>query len=524
MKYIYLAIALVFFSCSQDIGNYDYKNLNELTIEGVSDMEIIDVYAFEDSLNISPTITGTKNEVDIKNLTYEWRLVALNANDKEEDDEKNIISREKDLRYFVTLSPQKYYGIYKITDKSTNNIYTKRFFVNVKTMLSLGWAILGEEEDGTPRLDWIHNKSETEDIILLDIWRDHKEEYKERLGRPISIEYSFVMGVGEDYRLINFEKGSYNVDDSTLLASESRNMRYRMGRIPEQVYVRALSPAIQDPNMNIFIDKHGDLYRKPFEPGSVYDTPCNSLGRGEPKFRVAPFYALYGWRGWATSSGTIIYDQDNCRFMELKNGASYPTVATFVNENKGIFESTANREMIFMETRLGNRSLAVLKDKNTQKYYVYVFSLSPYGPGQNTNTLQISYNELKGADLDNVSCFAYDKLNDYLFYAAGENVYRFRIADKGEEVAATKVLNFPGENIVKLKYPKLQAWRANPAWEKQTENHLFVVSNKVGSYSDCGVVRSFGVPMLEGNLIPKKEFKNQGFSKIVDMAFFENMN
>jgi hypothetical protein len=82
LKYITVPalIALVFYSCSKDLGNYDYTDANVITV--TTDMANVDpavvinndsiVVKQNDSLRINILISQTKPSND---LAYEWMII-----------------------------------------------------------------------------------------------------------------------------------------------------------------------------------------------------------------------------------------------------------------------------------------------------------------------------------------------------------------------------------------------------------------------------------------------------------------
>ena len=112
MKKIFLLLCLssiLWISCYDDKGNYDYHEINE--IEGVTDGldSVIYIRQF-DTLRCTPTFAGTFYS-DPEAYSYEWEI------------EKKVVSTELSLVYPVTLS----YGDKNcrliITDKEQGNQY-----------------------------------------------------------------------------------------------------------------------------------------------------------------------------------------------------------------------------------------------------------------------------------------------------------------------------------------------------------------------------------------------------------------
>lgn len=60
-------------SCYEDKGNYDYGNLNEVTIDQADARGTVSV-SFGETVTLAPIITSSRGEEGMKNLTYSWVL------------------------------------------------------------------------------------------------------------------------------------------------------------------------------------------------------------------------------------------------------------------------------------------------------------------------------------------------------------------------------------------------------------------------------------------------------------------
>ncbi len=60
-------------SCYEDKGNYDYGNLNEVTIDQADARGTVSV-SFGETVTLTPIITSSRGEEGMKNLTYSWVL------------------------------------------------------------------------------------------------------------------------------------------------------------------------------------------------------------------------------------------------------------------------------------------------------------------------------------------------------------------------------------------------------------------------------------------------------------------
>ena len=62
-----------FSSCFDDKGNYDYREINELSIAGIGRDTTYTLMAFADVLRLQPEIASTL-EKDESEYEYEWKL------------------------------------------------------------------------------------------------------------------------------------------------------------------------------------------------------------------------------------------------------------------------------------------------------------------------------------------------------------------------------------------------------------------------------------------------------------------
>lgn len=508
MRYLYIFLAVFLFSCNEG-GNYDYREINDITIEGVNDQILYSVISLKDNLKIPTQLSGRFSGKDINGLEYEWKLMPLGVN-SDDSDKNYVISREKDLDHYVTENPGTYYGSYTVIDKINNAKFQKRFFVNVRSLTSEGWAVLCDENNES-RLDWIFNISDDSDEILNNIW----SEKNYNMGRPISLNTSY--GRFGTLRLANVENGSFNLDPLLQTAGENRNMKYQFFTIPDRVDVRGCSPQIwyREPNIFVLVDNKGDIYTKSCDPGSMFDYRSNIVSGETNYFEAAPYVSMHIWKaGMGMAASIMLYDQTNCRFVEYLNESLYPSVA---NIRGALFKPTTNHEMIYMETTMTQNSFALLRNKSTGKYYIYGFRIN--SSGMNTQTF---YSELKGNDLDKIGKISFHNVYNYMFYSAGSKVYRFKIQNDANNIEqAQEVISLPGETIIEIMSPKFAAWTAYKPWETDRANRLVVASNIDNQTTNCGNIRIYDVPSLSQPLVLKKEYVGKGLGKIVDIEYFE---
>ena len=133
---IYVLIYL-FVACYDDMGNYDYHEISEVTIDSVK--ASYRVVSFKDTLQIKPEIKSTGNN---ERFEYLWTIY----NSAEKDDEgiviTDTISREAELEFPVNLKAGDYTIVFKVQNAEDKRELYKTTFLHVETEFSRGFYVL----------------------------------------------------------------------------------------------------------------------------------------------------------------------------------------------------------------------------------------------------------------------------------------------------------------------------------------------------------------------------------------------
>ena len=510
MKYkylLFLALAWCVISCYDDKGNYDYKEINELKISGIEDKVYYEKIAFVDSLKIYPEIESPWYNDDHERYQFTWKLIPSTADVNVDGDTIDyVVSQEKNLILPITEKVGTYRGFFIVSDPGNGISWYKNFYLRVRTLTSEGWMVLCDK-GGESRLDIIFNVNENEDMIAHDLW----QELNFRTGKPIKLINSYRTG-GGSARLFISEKGTYNMDKLDLHVGEDNNLRWEFGAQPEKVEVRAsgISQFGSQTSYWIVVDKNGDAYLNDKKIwGSIFDFPINKL-EGKTPFVAAPFVGV-NYVSTYSGPSVMMYDETNKQFVEVIDGASYPSVMKF--NGTQLFSAQTGQDMVHLESTKNGYNYAILRDPRTGKYFFYGIILN--ASGKNT---QEYYGEVFGPNLDRVKQFACHHMYPYLFYAVDNKVYQFDMSHPDR--AAKEVLSFPGETIQVIKFTAFVAWEAYKDWERARNYQLLVATNvEDKDENGCGIVRMYDVPNLMGDLVQKKE--HMGLGKIVDVTYRE---
>lgn len=266
----FVYFVLLFTSCNNDKGNYDYHEIGKITIAAVEDE--YNVIAFQDILKIEPEVTSTDpNDV----LECYWTLDRKRVGDEDEKKIKlDTISLEKDLSYQIELQQGFYNLTLYVRNRNTEFMVNKRVDLNVTTPFSRGFYVLKEIE-GNSEIDLhVSNTSKMENLLTTANAGAVK-------GKPIGLGMNFAY-----------------------------------------YYLNEASPDIQKANtLNIFTEEDG-LIVKVEDMSTVFT--YESMYYGEPPVNEKPYYMFsYGYGiGYATSAGFYC----NVQWGESSGGYGYPQV------------------------------------------------------------------------------------------------------------------------------------------------------------------------------------------------------
>lgn len=143
-------ISLFVTSCYKDLGNYEYAEINEITIEGIEPEYTIDV---DKVIEIKPNLVATQYS-DTTKFTFQWTF-----------DGKEVATT-KDLTMTVNLSTGQRNGKYIITDIKTGvKTYTK-FLLNVSSATAGDLYVVLSKSKGKAELSYLRLDKENSEFVV----------------------------------------------------------------------------------------------------------------------------------------------------------------------------------------------------------------------------------------------------------------------------------------------------------------------------------------------------------------------
>lgn len=152
LRYIALLLLVISTGCSYDKGNYEYVDLVDPRISGISDCSVLTY----NMLEINP-VFGEGFNPDA--YDYEWSVLDNNAMSK-----PIVLGVDQNLEIEISLTPGSYTLYYTLTEKETGIFWRKEVQLTVNSSTSEGWMVLCSD-GGRTRLDFVS-------VVTNDIYRD----------------------------------------------------------------------------------------------------------------------------------------------------------------------------------------------------------------------------------------------------------------------------------------------------------------------------------------------------------------
>lgn len=511
MKKIYLILSVLSFllySCYDDKGNYDYRDINELKISGLPEGEITKIKN-GDTLQIDPVIEGTLTDEG----DYEYTWTAVLQGGQGEATQAIEIGKGKKLNYFVELPLGKYFIYLNVLDRNTQVTWRQKFDLNVSIATSAGWIVLCGQQ-GETRLDMISQVGESEKM-LRNLLKDFNMTNKKG---PEKILYTLnYNGAGSPYvRIILItQTGACYLDPEALTWEEAFDLKYEMGMLPENfrpTYIASINPRSDGTSRNILLTTD-EVYCKKSYNTYIYELPRNYID-GQT-FKAAPFVItsaedyFYQWE-----PPVILYDMDHKQFVQLNTAWDGTSCWVPVVKNP-VFEMATGKDFVYAANtkQSSASSFAILRDAQ-QKLWLHGF-----GDIYNNSFSQLAsyYYPLEATNIEQARLFAIHNVVDH-------QIYQFDLINKTcRQVTPLdkegKPIDFSGEEITFIKFNPLQCGPYKLSEEnKQIEYRLLVGSDKGGE--NGGIIRMFDIPeRMSNDITLYKEYT--GFAKPVDIVYRE---
>jgi hypothetical protein len=476
---VFLVSALA--SCYKDLGNYDYKDINEIQFEGIQDSYTA---VLGEPFKITPVLKFTQDpNSDTSQYTYEW--IGLRLDNVLPAEQKKEIAKTRNLDIVMTLPPAPYRVWYRVTDKKTGVQWKTEFNLKVVTSIYEGWLVLNDVNNKA-RLDmvsFLNGQPKT----IIDVLGTVGSKLPPQ-GKPKYVyTYNFQPNTYGIY--ISTESGTNRVNPETFDWDPTYNIKFEMlGNVRDNFITDLIvSPTVS----TAYLHAGNDVYYYYRIFNINYSLPIN-MYKGETKpFKAAPFMAAN------SGPAAILYDEDNRRFVRHVNNES--TVSAMPTGT--LFDYNTGKDLVYManSTFGSGEVFSILKDPADGKFYLARFTFPRTG-----SYVQTYYAEMTATEIAEAESFAVSPDMGYIFYNVSGKLYEYDMSAKRSKL----MLDKGAEKISYISFNK-----------SVDKNKLMV-----GTYNPAtaaagtgGVLASYTVPQVQGDLVLDKSYT--GFGKIVSVDY-----
>ena len=366
--------AIVLTSCYEDKGNYDYTELNEISVTApaVGTYFSVDRY---DTLHIEPQLAFTQGVIDESQLAFKWEMY---LDDWANTEAKAVVlSEERNLHAVMArpASTTNYALVLTVTNRQNGTAYRTRYSVGIQPSVLSGLMVL-QDDQGRCRLDYLASTyaepSFTQNRLVRDVYATANDGQSLQ-GTPRGVSYSLVekssyepqvknLYVWTDRQVARISASDFTVEhidqdlfmltpDKIDVTSIDRSARYSYVTIMiNDGQARALN---QQASMS-----YGYQFSRELKP--------NSSLTGEMRFAQWVYEPdLFGSQ---TGYCAILYDEIGRRFVKVADGYDAEPVLFAFNEQEEANKTTyfdvnkIGMDMVWMGPNYGSIACAVFQD------------------------------------------------------------------------------------------------------------------------------------------------------------------
>lgn len=488
LVYILLTILpmLSLFSCYEDKGNYDYKEIGEAlvsTIPGVTDKNNRLVCLENERVRLNPELIF-KDGTTAADYEFQWirfPQIPLVSGVYEKPD---TISQSLNLDYLVTDTPRAYYCVFRSKNIHTDVINEYRFEFIISAVA--GWLVLSEDAAGKGDLHIIRDEKLVtggDGSIIPNFFSKNNEGMYISNGKFLG--ECFYAGYPRLY--VYMHDNAYILDRATykIMASASYEKLFTSLDVaaPQQYHYSATS-------ITQMIINNGDFYSWWHRGMGTSSFAKRTLSF---EYKLAPAMAPISISGYNSAA---LFDVKNNRFIVVDSRGTLTAPVTEGAFNAG--NIPAEMKFHTMGEGKDGETCAIFREEGSDDPYLYRANFVEEEPAAIGVTNLKDLEGIRGA-----THYTFGTRGDFMFYASGSTVYKWRF---GKSTAETFLNVGAGEEIVSMKvYVDTDNLDNNG-------KILFVATNKGGEGKVYRVVFSEISGIASGAPVVYT-----GFGKILDM-------
>ena len=423
-----LSFSLVFLSCQNDKGNYDYVPVNEVEFANIDEEYAVIINST--LLDIDPQLKMSEGvSPDADRFSYQWVCVAPNS-------EKHLLATTRAISTLVNLPIGTYTLYLKVHDAVTDLLWMTYTRLTVGTIYTRGILLIGEDENGYADAQMISMGADT--TLIRDILKNCGLPPLKgpiaflHTGKPYSSSYDVAVKVW-----VMTQSGSYWLDRESMLATTDNHVRkiiYSSAVSKDSLIVVDVAPQV----INIDGSVGDNFYRALMTAnGLIFTTsmgtnkdnyldPVNRLSATSVDFLPAFPFMFYPLKNYY---GLVWYDTRNNRFLRASNSSSCSYELVDAPDDPFPWnQGDTGRSLVYGENtynkdggKSAGNSFAIMRDHN-DNFFIYKF----YAYGSKPEKISAYQVDLtKAVAFSRATLYAFSSLRTVLFYVADNRLYAY---------------------------------------------------------------------------------------------------
>lgn len=400
-----MAILLLFFfvvSCYSDKGNYDYVDVNLVTVVNSEDSSYYAVSKV-DTIRINPIISATLDP-DANNsdrYEYQWSVGGI---------------KTKELVYPVELRATNYIFSVTVTDKKTGLVAEGKWTVEVAEQFQKGYVILTENNEQEAQLDMVSIFG-SDTIVMINVSKGQLPPLK----NPKSIFMGpmggsggeiYVIGANDTYKISRtnfaYDVATGNFKDNFIGTDELKDFNVTH---------------ILDPFRNRLTIVDGNAFYAAIAGTILYDYPINRYPKKYTPFQVAPKAAI-NYLNSQSIDRFVLYNLEEKRFVyRAERGVTCDSL-TNSKSDIAIFDWKTGLDFVTTVHSYFGRgdSFTILKD-NKGGYFLYEYEIRDTWGSKPEKKGRFDISSAPG--IEKATHFCFSSKQPFFFYNSGTKVYGF---------------------------------------------------------------------------------------------------
>ena len=494
-------------SCNKDLGNYEYTDLDSITITGFEESYI---GYMGQPLIIKPELKSTDGKpVDADDYEYDW--FAIDKNTINDIGKRRQLTKEAELNLDLALPASTYSLYFRAKNKETGYTFQHSVSLLVTNIISSGWLVLNDI-NGEARLDMLNYNTTTNNftkfVNLLETTGS-----VELKGKPLLVYYlnnrDLFTSVATNRVYVGTDQGTYSINNQSLVWNNYRNLKLEIMKPTDDDYHAVKFKSNGNGISEYMMDKDGSVLFENITGALLYSSPVNRIGTGaqiKVSKHIAEFY---------TNSTNVMYmyDEENFRLLEHSGNNSSSVIPTFTAASQGIFKSSdfENLELLYMEcaNTTTKQFYALFKNKVNNEISLLRFTRPS---AASLNALDyIKINSL--TNLDKADFYAVDPSLGFLMYSVDNKVYQFNPFTNEHKA----IFDLGPRKISLLKYQRIVNSKSNTRYIDYS-NHLMLCTYDTTNPNTSGKMELYKINLSSN---PTLNYVYDGFGKIVDVSYRE---